>query len=191
MIKRSSFIAAAAALALFANANPARAELAVDLDNSGMSFSVKHLTLTTVSGTVRVQSASISAAADGTPTAAEATLDLKSIDTQSADRDSDLRSDHWFDIAKFPLAQFKSTKITGDKSAMKMTGDLTFHGVTNPVTLDVKYDGAIKDRRGHTHLGYTATTTIDRTKWNLGGNFPDVVVGNEVTITINLEAISS
>jgi polyisoprenoid-binding protein YceI len=169
--------------------NAARADVRIDPNHTSATFSVKHLTLTTVSGKIALKDAAIAIAADDTLTSAHADLDLSTIDTQVADRDDDLKSDHWFDVAKYPTMTFESTKITGDRSALTVVGDLTFHGKTNPVILTAKYEGSIKDPRGRTHIGYTATGVIDRSLWDLGPNFPTAVVANEITITIELEAI--
>jgi polyisoprenoid-binding protein YceI len=161
----------------------------VDPAHTSASFSVRHLTLTTVTGTIAIKDATIVLGDGNLLKEADATLDLQTIDTHETDRDNDLRSDHWFEVAKYPLMTFKSTKIEpGPGGTMNITGDLTFHGVTNPVTLAAKYEGSIKDQKGVTHLGYSATTTVDRTAWGLGPNFPPVVVGNDVTLTLELEA---
>jgi polyisoprenoid-binding protein YceI len=167
----------------------ARADVTIDPNHTSATFSVKHLTISTVSGKIGIKNATISIAPDDTLTSAKAELDLSTIDTQVADRDDDLKSDHWFDIAKYPTMTFQSTKITGDKTALTVVGDLTFHGKTNPVTLTAVYQGSIKDPRGRTHIGYTATGVVDRSLWDLGTNFPTAVVANEITITIQLEAI--
>jgi polyisoprenoid-binding protein YceI len=177
---------AVAALLLTARAN---ADIVVDPAHTSASFSVKHLTLTTVSGTIGVKDATIAVAPDGALTAVHADLDLTTIDTKVADRDSDLKSDHWFDVQHDPTMTFASTKITGDPKAMTVLGNLTFHGKTNPVTLSAVYQGSITDRRGRTHRGYTATGTIDRTAWGLGPSFPPAIVADDITITIELEAI--
>jgi polyisoprenoid-binding protein YceI len=85
---------------------------------------------------------------------------------------------------------FKSTKIEpGSGNTMTIAGDLTFHGITKPVILTATYGGTVKDPRGRTHVGYSATGTIDRAQWNLGAGYPAFVVGNNVTLTIQLEAI--
>ncbi len=167
------------------------AELTADPSHTSANFSVKHLTLTTVSGSIGVKSATLDTAADNTLTSVAATLDLSTIDTKFAQRDDDLRSDHWFDVAKYPEMTFKSTKVTPGKDGMTVTGDLTFHGVTKPVVLIAKYEGSVKDPRGRTHVGYTATGTIDRTQWNLGTNYPPAVVGDDITITLEFEAVES
>jgi len=179
----------AVALAAMALPEAARADLNVDPAHTSASFSVKHFTLTTVSGSIAVKDATIAAAPDGTLTSAKADLDLTTIDTKVADRDADLKSDHWFDVAQYPTMAFTSTKITGDKTAMTVAGTLTFHGKTNPVTLSANYDGSVKDPRGRTHVGYSATGTIDRTLWGLGPNYPPAIVANDIKISIELEAI--
>jgi polyisoprenoid-binding protein YceI len=169
--------------------NAARADVTVDPNHTSATFSVKHLTISTVSGKIAIKDATISIAPDETLTSAKAELDLSTIDTEVADRDNDLKSDHWFDIAKYPTMTFQSTKITGDKSALTVVGNLTFDGKTNPVALTAVYQGSIKDSRGRAHIGYTATGIVDPSLWDLGPNFPTAVVANQITITIQLEAI--
>jgi polyisoprenoid-binding protein YceI len=169
--------------------NAARADVTIDPNHTSATFSVKHLTISTVSGKIGIKDATITIASDDTLTSAKAELDLSTIDTQVADRDNDLKSDRWFDIAKYPTMTFQSTKITGDKTALTIVGNLTCHGKTNPVTLTAVYQGSIKDPRGRTHIGYTATGVVDRSLWDLGPNFPTAVVANQITITIQLEAI--
>ncbi len=179
---------AIAVAALFLTAR-ASADIVVDPAHTSASFSVKHLTLTTVSGTIAVKDATIAVAPDGALTAVHADLDLATIDTKFGDRDADLKSDHWFDVSRDPTMTFASTKISGDPKAMTVVGNLTFHGKTNPVTLAAIYDGSITDKRGRTHRGYTATGTIDRTAWGLGPSYPPAIVADDITITIELEAI--
>ncbi len=186
--RRALGIAAIVAAAAFPGL--ARADVAVDPAHTSASFSVKHFTLTTISGTIGVKTAAIAVGADDTLTSAKADLDLTTIDTKFGDRDADLKSDHWFDVAKYPTMSFVSTKITGDKSAMTVVGNLTFHGMTNPVTLTAKFDGSVKDPKGNTHVGYSATGTIDRTKWDLGAAYPPAIVGDDIAIDIELEAIA-
>ena len=121
---------------------------------------------------------------------ADATFDLKTIDTHESDRDNDLRSARWFDVATYPLMTFKSTKIeAGPNGALTIAGDLSFHGVTKPVTLNAKFEGSIKDQKGRTHIGFSATTSFDRTDWNLGAGFPAVIVGHSITVNLEVEAI--
>jgi polyisoprenoid-binding protein YceI len=162
-------------------------DLSADGPHTSASFSVKHFTVSTVSGNIAIKDAKLSTDANNVLTSAQATLDLTTIDTQYGQRDDELKSDKWFDVVKYPTMTFKSTKITGDKIAMTIVGDLAFHGVTNPVTLAAKYAGST-DLHGKTYVRYSATTTIDRTQWSLG-NVPPAIVGTDVTVNLELEAV--
>ena len=129
-------------------------------------------------------------AADNIPTSVEATLDLTKIDTHNDQRDSDLRSDKFLNVQQFPEMTFKSTKITPQSGGnFVMNGDLTIHGVTKPVTVNGNVVGKVTDQRGKTHVGYAASVTLDRTQWGIGANVPPAIVGTEINITIEAEAI--
>ncbi|MEA2666414.1 MAG: hypothetical protein QOI11_3358 [Candidatus Eremiobacteraeota bacterium] len=186
-------IALTAALAAALTGPAAAADYAVDPAHSQATFTVSHLTVTKVSGQIPVQNAVVSTGPNDLPTKVEATLDLRGIDTREPDRDKQLRSDDFFDVAKYPALTFVSKKIEGTPGAFTVGGDLTFHGVTKPVVLAAKLEGKVTDGRGRTHLGYSATTTIDRRDWGLnwgkttGGA---LIVGNEVTINLTVEAVS-
>ena len=112
------------------------------------------------------------------------------IQTSSIQMNNDMWNEHlsgeqWFDVAKYPTMDFKSTKVvkTGDKT-MDVTGDLTLHGVTKPVTLKVIFNKK-GDQMGKQKAGFNATTTIDRTQWGMTTYAP--MVGSEVHININVE----
>jgi polyisoprenoid-binding protein YceI len=123
----------------------------------------------------------------------DVTFATKSVNTRNADRDKDLRSDLFFDVAKFPKMTFKSKRAepTG-AGKLKLIGDLTIKGVTKEVTLDVEGPTQeIKDIWGERRIGATATTTIDRREFGLtynrmleGGG---AVVGDTVNVTIDVE----
>ncbi len=171
----------------------AAADYALDPAHSQATFTVSHLTVTKVSGQIPVQSAQVSAGSNDLPTKVDATLDLKGVDTREPDRDKDLRSDDFFDVAKYPTMTFASKKVEGTPGAFTISGDLTFHGVTKPIVLAAKLEGKVTDGKGRTHLGYTATTTIDRRDWGLNWgktNGGALIVGNEVTISLTVEAVS-
>jgi polyisoprenoid-binding protein YceI len=188
---RPSLLAAALVAALAVPA--AAADYGVDPAHSQATFTVSHLTVTHVSGQIPIESASVSTGANDLPTKVEATLDLKGVDTREPDRDRDLRSDDFFDVAKYPAMTFVSRKIEGAPGAFTIAGDLTFHGVTKPVVLAAKLEGKVTDGKGRTHLGYSARTTIDRRDWGLTWgktNGGALVVGNEITIDLTVEAIS-
>jgi len=125
----------------------------------------------------------------------EVTIDAASVDTRVADRDKDLRSDHFFDVAKYPTITFKSKKVEqAGAGKLKVTGDLTIHGITKEVVLDV--DGlspAVKDPWGNQRAAASATTKINRqdfgVKWNATMDNGGVVVGDDVNITIDVELV--
>jgi polyisoprenoid-binding protein YceI len=167
-----------------------------DPNHTGAEFVVTHLGISHVHGTIPVTSWTATTGADDVPTTVSATLDARGIDTKSADRDSDLRGSDWFDVAKYPTITFKSTAVErAAGGAFKLSGTLTLHGVTKPVTLDGKVEGALVDSKGRRHVGYSATTTIDRRDFGLtwgktapGGAF---IAGNDVTIALNAEGIAA
>ena len=184
------------AAALFAGlAVPAfAADYAVDANHTQATFTVTHLAISRVSGKVPVTSGTVTLGATDLPTAVSVTFSAKDIDTQSADRDRDLRSDNWFDVEKFPTMTFVSKTISGTPQAFTIVGDLTMHGVTKPVTLTAKTLGKMTDARNRTHVGYSATGTLDRRDWglNFGKTTPggSLIAGNDVTLDINVEVVS-
>ena len=120
------------------------------------------------------------------PVAVTAEFDPSKVDTHDGTRDSDLRSAHFFDVATFPTLRFVGTKIEGDAKHFTVTGDLTMHGQTHPVTLNAQVAGAGKSPRGRSIIAYAATATIDRTQW--GMSYGPMIVGNNIDISVNIEA---
>jgi polyisoprenoid-binding protein YceI len=170
------------------------ADYAVDAAHTQATFTVTHLAISRVSGKVPVTAGTVSLGANDVPTAISITLSAKDIDTQSADRDRDLRGADWFEVDKFPTMTFVAKSVTGTPQALNIAGDLTMHGVTKPVTFTAKEIGKMSDARGRTHVGYSAATTLDRRQWNLnwGRTTPggSLVAGNDVTIDLNVEIVS-
>lgn len=164
-------------------------EPAMDPNHTQAHFEVKHLLISTVQGTIPIKSVTVALNSGKIPTSVTAIMDLTKIDTHNDQRDSDLRSDKFFNVTQFPEMTFKSTSITGSGTTFVMNGDLTFHGVTKPIAVNGTVNGTITDSRGRTHVGYTATATIDRTQWGIGPGYPPAVVANSVLITIEAEAI--
>jgi polyisoprenoid-binding protein YceI len=117
------------------------------------------------------------------------TIDASSVDTRVQRRDDDLRSDHFFDVAKYPTITFQSKRVeSAGTGKLKVTGDLTMHGVTKEVVLDV--DGPtppMKDPRGTSHRGLSATTTLSRA--DFGINFDAGMVGDQVAIQLDVELV--
>ncbi len=122
-------------------------------------------------------------------TSIDATIETASVDTRVEMRDNDLRSPNYFDATKFPTITFKSKSAqAAGEGKLKVVGDLTIHGVTKEVTLDV--DGPSKpvtDPRGNTHVGASASTTVKRTDFGVGSSNP--MVGEDISITIDVELL--
>lgn len=141
---------------------------------------------TKVSGSVELNES------DMTKSQVDAVIDVSSVDTRVPDRDNDLRSPNFFDVAKYPTMEFKSKRITKSGDRLQMVGDLTLHGTTREVTLDV--DGPtpqIEDPWGNVRRGFSATTTINRKDFGVLYNHlmksGDAVVGDTVKIQIDVE----
>jgi polyisoprenoid-binding protein YceI len=124
----------------------------------------------------------------------EATIDASSINTRDAQRDTHLKSADFLDVEKFPTLTFRSRKIAAQPGGGKVTGDLTIHGVTREITLDVEGPTPeMKDPWGKQRIGASATTKLDRKDfgviWNSALETGGVVVGDEVKITIDVEFV--
>ena len=193
-----SRIAIAAGLAVMFSLHGAAAtsEWKIDPPHSSAQFAVKHLGISTVrgaftdvKGTVQWDDKEV------TKSSVEVTIEVNSVDTRVPDRDKDLRSERFFDAAHFPTMTFKSKKV--EKVApgkLKVTGDLTIRGVTKEVALDV--DGptpAVKDPWGNERMAINATTKVNRqdfgVKWNAALDNGGVVVGDDVSVTIDAEMV--
>jgi polyisoprenoid-binding protein YceI len=159
--------------------------------HSSAEFDVVHLGITHVKGTIPI--ASIQATVPGgavAPSGIQATLDVNGVSTNNAKRDADLRSDHFFDVAHYPTIAFQSTQVStvGADSTFTISGTLTMHGVTKPVTLKAHFDGRIAGMDGHPRAAYRATTTVDRRDFGMTYGLP--VAGASVTISLSVEAAS-
>ena len=162
----------------------------IDPNHTAAQFSVRHMGISTVrgaftkvSGTAQYDPSNLS------KTSVEATIEAASVDTRVSMRDDDLRSDHYFDVAKYPTITFKSKSVqAAAPGKLKITGDLTIHGTTKEVVLDVDGPSApINDPRGNSHIGASASTTINRKDFGVGAANP--MVGDDITITIDVELV--
>jgi polyisoprenoid-binding protein YceI len=169
----------------------------VDKVHSETTFQVRHM-MSKVSGKFDDFSGKINAdRAKPSASSVEFTIKAASINTGNADRDKDLRSANFFDVEKFPEITFKSSKIVPSKKKdlYEVTGDLTIHGVTKHVTLPVEFNGFGKDPWGGERAGFSLTTTINRKdygiNWNKALDNGGVLLGDEVTININIEAVKA
>ena len=167
----------------------------IDKAHSKISFSVDHMVITEVTGQFReYEGTVVSNGDDFTDADISVTIQAASIDTDQENRDADLRSDNFFDVARYPTLQFRSSSMTRQSDGRyKLTGDLTIHGVTRTITLDVTYGGQVEDPWSNTRAGFKLTGSLDRRDFGLtysaaletGG----LVVGEEIRIVATVELI--
>jgi polyisoprenoid-binding protein YceI len=167
-------------------------EWTIDSAHSHFGFVAPHLVVSEVEGEFHTATGKVLIdEADLTKSTVELTLDTNSIDTDNADRDKHLKSPDFFDTAKYPQITFKSTAIKKAGKAFKVTGDLTMHGVTKPVTLDVELSNAITNPWGKQVRAVKVKGKLNRqdfgVAWNKTMDKGGVVVGDEVTLNIKLE----
>jgi polyisoprenoid-binding protein YceI len=190
--RRMKIIAFAASLLVTLAVAPvalaATATWTVDPVHSNAQFTAKHFNIVPVIGTIPIKTASVTLSGDGQiPVAVSAVLDASKIDTHNDDRDGDLRSAHFFNVASTPDIRFVSTKVDGtDPKHFTITGDLTMVGQTHPVTLNAQVLASGKSPRGRSIIAYSATAAIDRSKW--GMDYGSMFVGNSIDIALNIEA---
>lgn len=156
-----------------------------DKAHSKLAFTVTHLGISDVSGLFRNFDVKISSASkDFSDAVIEMTADVSSIDTEIEMRDNHLRSADFFDVAKYPRLSFKSTSIrkTG-KNKYKLTGDLSLHGITKTVTMDLLYRGTIENPMSKAPTaGFQVLGTIKRSDFGIGAGFPPSMISDEVRI---------
>lgn len=183
-------------LALTAAAALQAANYEIDAAHSSANFKVRHMMISNVAGSFsKVTGTVVFDAKNLAASKVDATIDVSSVNTREERRDNHLKSPDFFDVAKYPTMTFKSKKFAAaGQGAYKVTGDLTIHGVTKEVVLDLTgVTPEIKGMGGETRIGGTATTKINRKEFGLtwsktldGGG---AVVGDEVTISIEMELI--
>ena len=168
----------------------------IDPNHASAQFAVRHLGLSTVRGAFTKVNGTIQFDdKDITKSSVDVTIDAASVDTRVEGRDKDLRSDHFFEVEKYPTLTFKSTRVEQvEVGKLKVTGDLTIHGVTKQVVLDVEGPtAAVKDPWGNQRAAASATTKINRqdfgVKWNAKMDTGGWVVGDDVAITIDVEMV--
>ncbi len=181
------------AFAAVCPAEPARYQ--IDAAHSSVQFSVRHMMVSNVRGEfARLSGVVLYDPADLSASSIEATVDAASINTRNAKRDDHLRSPDFFDAAKFPTLSFVSKRVYTDGKEVRIKGDLTMHGVTREV--DLQLDGPIeqiKDAQGNARIGASAKARISRKDFGLTWNklleSGGAVVGDEVTVTLDIAAV--
>lgn len=162
----------------------------IDPAHSAAQFAVRHFGISTVRGVFTKTSGTVQYdPADLAKTIIDVKIEAASVDTRVQARDNDLRSAHFLDVAKYPDITFKSKRVESEgKGKLKITGDLTIHGVTKEAVLQVEGpNGPIKDPRGNEHMGASASTQINRKDFGVNGS--PGVVGDDVTITLDVEMV--
>lgn len=194
MIKHTLSLVALATLALAPAAQAETKTYTIDASHSEVSFRVKHL-VTWVRGQFdQFEGTIVMDSADASKSSVAFTIKTASINTFNADRDEHLRSADFFDVEKHPAITFTSTSVrkSGD-SRYLVTGDFTMHGVTKAITLPVSFDGEAKDPWGGVRAGFSTETVIDRKDygivWNKALDEGGFVLGDDVRISINIEAV--
>ncbi len=167
----------------------------IDSSHSHIQFSVRHMMISRVKGTFETFSGTVALdEANPNNTVVNVSIDATSINTREAQRDGHLQSADFLDVATFPALTFASTKVEQtDATHAKLHGNLTIRDVTRPVVLDVEYVGQAKSPWGTVSAGFSATTKINRTDWNLTWNQAletgGILVGEEIAIEIDLELV--
>lgn len=168
----------------------------IDPAHTEVSFKVKHLMITNVKGVFKEFRGSVLTSGDNFLTSdIEFALNTASIDTGAPDRDAHLKSADFFDVEKFRTMTFKGTQLKKGTGPDKyfLSGDLTIKGITKPLTLDVQFEGTMKDPWGNQKAGYTLNGKVSRKDWDLNWNAAleagGVLVGDDVTINSEVQLV--
>jgi len=160
-----------------------------DSAHSDIEFSIKHLGISNVRGRLgKIEATIVYDDKDITKSTVNATIDVSGLDTGNSSRDNDIKSDSYFSVEKFPSATFVSTSVAKGGSGLQISGNLTIRGITKPVVLDVEGPSApITGMDKKPHAGFSASTTIHRTDFEVGAKTPTAILSDEVKITIDLD----
>ncbi|HEY6218426.1 MAG TPA: YceI family protein [Gemmatimonadaceae bacterium] len=164
----------------------------IDATHSNVEFAVKHMMITTVKGRFGDVKGTVEIPEAGEPTV-DVTIGVASIDTRVEARDNHLRSPDFFDVEKYPEMRFVSTKAEQTDDGYTLTGDLTLHGVTRPVKLDVVAEGAGVDPWGNQKAAFSATGKFKRSEfglnWNAALETGGVLVSDDVKLSIDAQLV--
>jgi len=168
----------------------------LDPAHSAVTFSTKHMMVTTVRGGMQIRDFDLAFdPEDLAASSVHVSLDVASIDTGQAMRDNHLRSPDFFDAEHYPVIDFVSNRIERDGDEYAIHGDLTIRGVTRPVVLDAEYAGTVANLKGGRSAGFSARTKINREDfgltWNVALESGGVMVSKDVKIEIDLEVVSA
>ena len=188
-------IAAASLMATSGFAHAQTSTYQIDPAHSQASFTVKHMGISNVNGRFGgIAGTVILDEKDLAKSTVNATVDTTTVDTGVAQRDTHLKSADFFDVAKYPTMTFVSKSLTMAGGEKKLTGDLTLHGVTKSITLDLEGPSKEAQMQGKTRRAFSATTTIHRPDFGLAyGGTPksggDAMIGDDVKVELDIEAV--
>lgn len=169
----------------------------IDPAHTTVEFSVKHLMITTVKGRFAgVEGTLLTRDDEAGKSTVEVTLDAASVDTRAEQRDTHLRSADFLDVEKYPTIVFRSTGVESKgESEFRLTGDLTMHGVTRPITLDVTSEGRARDPWGGERAAFSAAARLRRSDfgltWNQALEAGGVLVGDDIKVTVDVQFVRS
>jgi len=170
----------------------------IDPVHTVAEFKVKHMMISNVKGQFTAVTGVMTVdEADVTKSRVEATIEAASVHTRDAQRDAHLKSADFFDVEKFPTLSFKSTRVTrAADGELAVAGDLTIHGVTREVVFALEGPTPpTKDPWGNIRMGLSATTKISRKDygltWNAGLETGGILVGDDVTVTLDVEFVKA
>lgn len=166
----------------------------IDSAHSSIHFSVRHMVITKVRGAFKTFRGAIALdEADKTRSRVSVEIDADSIDTAEPKRDGHLKSADFLDVAQFPTLRFESRSIVARGDSYEVTGDLTLHGVTRPVTLEAEFQGQAKDPWGGERVAFGAKASISREDFGLTWNqlleAGGALVGTKIEIQIDVQAV--
>ena len=173
---------------------PGAGDYELDGSHSHVGFSVRHMMVSKTKGRFAEVKGTIHIAEDPLESSVEVEIPVASIDTRDEARDGHLRSADFFDAEQHPLLRYRSTSVTPvAKDRWRVDGELTVRGVTQPVPLDVTFEGGAKDPWGGSRIGFTARADLDREAfgltWNQALETGGVLVGKQVRIEIEAEGV--
>ncbi len=198
MNTRARLIGLVLTAVVLAGVTPAlTAEYEIDEAHSAVTFQVKHMTISKVKGSFGDFVGTFNFTEDQPASwQVNATIQIASVDTGNQKRDEHLRGDDFFDAAKYPTMVFKSTGVKmANATEGKLLGELTMHGVTKTIELDLEYNGSIIDPWGNERAGFSVTGKIKRKNWGLSYNSAleagGLAIGEDVQISLEIEGIKA
>jgi polyisoprenoid-binding protein YceI len=166
----------------------------IDTSHSDVSFSVRHMMVSKVRGQFTDFEGTIVTAEDPTASSVTATIKLDSIDTRNEQRDNHIRSADFFEVEKYPTMSYRSTGLVDNgNGTWTLDGELSLHGVTKNVALQLELNGFTADPWGGQRAGFSAKTELNRKDFGIDIDLPmdggGVVVGDKITVTLEIEAV--